>query len=160
MSIQARLIQVGAGSIIVLASSLVYKYEGEVRHSYSDPVGILTACIGHTSPRLQPGQVFTESQCTELLKKDLTTANAAVWACLPMVPMKPDVEAALISFTLNVGKGALCSSTLAKKMRSGDTVGACNELSKWVYAKKRKLPGLVNRRAAERELCLRGAYAS
>lgn len=46
-----------------------------------------------------------------------------------------------------------CASTLARKANAGDMPGACAELSKWVFANKAKLPGLVKRRAAEREVC-------
>ena len=41
--------------------------------------------------------------------------------------------------------------------RTGDPVGACNELTKWVYAGGRKVRGLERRREAERTLCLKGA---
>jgi lysozyme len=35
-------------------------------------------------------------------------------------------------------------------------VGACNELPRWTLAGGKELPGLVKRRAAERDLCLQG----
>jgi lysozyme len=41
---------------------------------------------------------------------------------------------------------------LLKKLNSGDTEGASDEFSKWVYADKKVLPGLVRRREAEKEL--------
>lgn len=40
--------------------------------------------------------------------------------------------------------------------RIGEIKAACNQFPRWVYAGKQKLPGLVKRREAERELCLRG----
>ncbi len=70
--------------------------------------------------------------------------------------LKPETRAALGSFTYNVGVGAFNSSTLLRKAKSGDLIGACNELTRWVYAGGRKLKGLVIRREAERELCLSG----
>ena len=63
---------------------------------------------------------------------------------------------ALVSFTYNIGGQAFCSSTLVRKLNAGDTVGACNELSRWTRAKGIELPGLVKRRAAERAMCLQG----
>ena len=78
---------------------------------------------------------------------------AAVKRCAP-VPMYQREFDAAISFVYNVGPTAFCNSTMAKKFRSGDYAGACNELPKWVYVKGRRVQGLVNRREAERKLCL------
>lgn len=58
-----------------------------------------------------------------------------------------------MSFTFNVGGQALCNSTLAKRINAGQLPGACAELSKWVYSRGIKLPGLVKRREAERAIC-------
>jgi GH24 family phage-related lysozyme (muramidase) len=44
----------------------------------------------------------------------------------------------------------------ARKANAGDMPGACAELSRWTRAGGNELPGLVKRRAAERELCERG----
>ena len=63
---------------------------------------------------------------------------------------------AYTSFAYNVGLGAFQTSTLLRKLKAGDRVGACNELRRWVYAKGRVLPGLVARRAAEEKMCLSG----
>ena len=62
-------------------------------------------------------------------------------------------RAALGSFVYNVGERQFSSSTLLRLLNSGDVLGACAQLSRWVYAGGKQLAGLVNRRAAERELC-------
>ncbi|MEX6120096.1 lysozyme, partial [Providencia hangzhouensis] len=36
---------------------------------------------------------------------------------------------------------------------AGDQYGACEELKKWVYVKKKVWRGLVNRREAEAAIC-------
>ncbi|WP_370551208.1 lysozyme [Comamonas sp. CMM02] len=61
----------------------------------------------------------------------------------------------LFSFGFNVGEGegAFCKSTLVRKANAGDVQGACAELSRWTYADGKQLPGLVQRRAAERQMC-------
>ena len=64
--------------------------------------------------------------------------------------------AAFLSFAFNVGNGAFCGSTLTRKANAGDMPGACAELSRWTYAGGKQMPGLVIRRAAERQLCERG----
>lgn len=64
-------------------------------------------------------------------------------------------HAAYLSFIYNVGVGAFADSTLRVKLFKGDRRGACNELSRWVYADGKKLAGLVKRREAERQVCLK-----
>jgi lysozyme len=56
----------------------------------------------------------------------------------------------------NLGVRKLIQSTLLKKLNAGDYVGAANEFDKWVFAAGKKLKGLVARRAAEKELFLKG----
>ena len=57
---------------------------------------------------------------------------------------------ALVSFSYNLGIGALFGSTLWKKiLRGDDKESIAKEFGKWVYAGGRKLPGLVARRAEE-----------
>jgi lysozyme len=58
----------------------------------------------------------------------------------------------ILSFTYNLGAGALQASTLRKKILRYDMDGAAREFDRWVFAGGRKLAGLVRRRAAEREM--------
>ena len=60
---------------------------------------------------------------------------------------------ALVSFCYNIGFTNLKGSTLLKDIKSKAN---CNEIKKqfnaWVYAKKKKLAGLIKRRESEAEL--------
>ena len=141
-----------AGSL-AMAGSIVGYFEGRELIGYLDPVGIPTVCYGHTATA-KLGQVKTDAECQALLQQDLGTALDAVDKHLPNIP--PATRAALASFVYNVGTGNFQSSTLLRKAKAGDLVGACNELPRWVYAKGQKLNGLVRRREAERQLCLEG----
>ncbi|WP_313234017.1 lysozyme [Delftia acidovorans] len=154
MSNKAKLIAIIGTAAAALAVPLVAKYEGTVQSTYRDPIGVITACTGHTDPELQMGQVFTREQCEDLLYKDLMK-HAAALECVRQ-PMTDGQKAAFLSFAFNVGNGAFCKSTLARKANAGDMPGACAELSRWTYAGGKQLPGLVKRRAAERQLCDRG----
>ena len=58
----------------------------------------------------------------------------------------------ILSFTYNLGAGALQASTLRKKILRYDMDGAAREFDRWVFAGGRKLAGLVRRPAAEREM--------
>jgi lysozyme len=129
-------------------------YEGTVLQSYRDPIGIITACVGHTGPELRMGQRYTRQQCEDMLYGDLLK-HAQALDCIKQ-PMTDGQKAAFLSFAFNVGNRAFCDSTLARKANAGDMAGACAELSRWTRAGGRELPGLVKRRAAERELCERG----
>jgi lysozyme len=145
----------GLVGVLALAASLLMPFEGKHLVAYLDPPGIPTICWGHTKG-VKLGQVANDAQCVEYLKEDLAVADGAV-SRLVTVPLADETRAALISFTLNTGQGNLARSTLLRKLNAGDIVGACNELSKWVYARGVKLRGLVLRRAAEREMCMKGA---
>lgn len=143
-------LKIGAGAT-ALAVPLVMLYEGTVLQSYRDPIGIITACVGHTGPELRMGQKYTRQQCEDMLYGDLLKHTVAL-DCIKQ-PMADEQKAAFLSFAFNVGNKAFCDSTLARKANAGDMPGACAELSRWTRAGGRELPGLVKRRAAERELC-------
>lgn len=140
----------GAAAVLVLATPLIISFEGWRQRAYLDPVGIPTACAGHTQG-VRLGQIYSAAECRQLLEADLQIALKAVDRCVPGQPEA--ARAAFTSFAFNVGATRFCSSTLAKKARAGDLAGACRELDRWTYAGGRELPGLVRRRAAERQLC-------
>lgn len=153
MTKQRLSLKIGAGAT-ALAVPLVMLYEGTVLQSYRDPINKITACVGHTGPELRMGQRYTRQQCEDMLYGDLLKHTDALDCIKP--PMTDGQKAAFLSFAFNVGNKAFCDSTLARKANAGDMPGACAELSRWTRAGGRELPGLVKRRAAERELCERG----
>lgn len=142
------------GGALAMAMVVVPYYEGTELKSYRDAVGIWTVCTGHTGTAA-PGQEKTPAECEALLKSDMAVALNGVDRQVK-APIPETTRAALVSFTYNVGEGALARSTLLRKLNAGDIVGACNELPRWVYAGGKRLRGLVRRRATERELCLEG----
>ncbi|MDM4772751.1 lysozyme [Solimonas sp. SE-A11] len=132
---------------------LVAGFEGLRTTAYRDPVGIPTICYGSTAG-VRVGDVATRAQCEALLWHELLAAHDAMMACV-RVPLTPGQRGAFTSFTFNVGAGAFCRSTLARRLNARDYAGACAELSRWVHARGIRLPGLERRRAAERALCER-----
>lgn len=136
------------------ASTMVAAHEGWIKVGYRDPVGIPTACAGHTGGVVL-GRPYTEAECVDLLAQDLIKHGLEIDRCLT-VPLPVKTRAAFTSFAFNVGTSRFCSSSLARKANSGDLFGACAELSRWTYAGKTQLPGLVRRRAAERAYCEQG----
>ena len=145
--------KIGAAAAALVVSTVAF-YEGTVLRTYRDPIGIVTACTGHTGPELRMGQTFTKEQCTEMLYVDLLK-HAQALECVKR-PMSDGQKAAFLSLSFNVGNGAFCSSTLVRKANAGDMPGACAELSRWTYAGGKQLLSLIKRRAAERKLCEEG----
>jgi lysozyme len=150
MAPQHKVAAISAG-VLALATSTVVYFEGERLNPYYDPIGIVTDCVGHTKTA-KMGVKNTHEQCMQKLATDFAEHNAGMMGCVKQ-PLPDHVHAALLSFTFNVGVYAFCKSALLQKLNIGDFAGACAELSRWVYAGGKALPGLVKRRAAERAMC-------
>ncbi|HAA40895.1 MAG TPA: lysozyme [Pseudomonas sp.] len=149
--LKQRILAVSLAGSTGMAGVLVSNFEGRSLVAYLDPVGIPTICEGVTRG-VRLGQSKTPAQCDALLQQELTVAMAGVDRNVTK-PQPETRRAALASFVYNVGEPQFKASTLLRKLNAGDARGACAELSRWVYAGGQKLQGLVNRRAAERELC-------
>lgn len=135
---------------------LIRQFEGERLSAYLCPAGIPTIGVGHTGPDVHMGMRITAAQSEALLKQDLAKFETGVEK-LVTHPITQDQFDALVSFSFNLGLGALKGSTLLKKLNAGDFQGASNEFSKWVNAGGQRLQGLVRRRAAE-QMLFRGVY--
>jgi lysozyme len=83
--------------------------------------------------------------------RDLVRFERAVQRAVT-VPLTDNQFAALVSFTFNLGEGALQKSTLLKLLNAGDYNSVPSELQKWVKAGGQTLAGLVKRRMAEADL--------
>lgn len=138
-----------------VAAPLTIASERTVLVGYKDPVGIVTACDGHTGPGAILGKRYSPDECKAFLEQDLMKAGRGIDACIAVtIPLQ--TRAAFTDFALNAGPGAYCRSTIARRVNGGDVAGGCDELLRWVYAGGRQLPGLVVRRQAERKLCRAG----
>jgi len=145
---------------------LIKEFEGLRLTAYQDPVGIWTIGYGHTNNTASadkypvfPGQTITAAQAEVILKADLVTYENAVNTYVTVSLTQKQFDA-LVSFSFNVGINALRSSTLLEKLNNGDYTGAANEFDRWIHAAGTVLPGLVRRRAAEKELFLSGTSST
>ncbi|MDN8078270.1 lysozyme [Burkholderia multivorans] len=152
---------VGAAAAALLFS-MIPKFEGLELVARPDPIGIITACYGDTK-NVRAGQRFTPAECRARLEQRLIEHAEPVLKCTPGLKGHTFQLAAAISFAYNVGAGAYCGSTTAKRFNAGDWKGACRAMNEadngrpqWVTAGGRVLSGLVKRRAEERALCERG----
>ena len=144
----------------VIATGLAIPAEGIRQWAYQDSKGVLSVCYGSTS-EIDPNHQYTLAECRVRLDKDMAKAIDIVEKCAPKLPEHQ--LAAFADAVYNLGPTVVCDtnkSTLAKKLKSGDIIGACKELIKWNKIKVRDqaipLPGLTKRRQREMDLCLRG----
>lgn len=128
--------------------ALIKHFEGVVLCPYRCPAGLLTVGYGHVLRSGQARGCITTAQAEEWLREDVTLAANAVSRLVPRA-LHPWQFDALVSFTFNVGAGALERSALRQRLLSGEDDEVPFQLQRWVYAKGRKLPGLMRRRAAE-----------
>lgn len=131
-------------------------HEGKRNKGYADPApgAFPTICYGHMEPGVI-GKVYSDDKCAELLAGDAVKHGLDIAKCLP-AELPTETRAAFISFGFNVGAARFCSSGVARYANAGNLKAACAELSNWVYAGGKALPGLVARRRDERGLCERG----
>lgn len=132
-------------SYILIAK--IKEFEGFRSQAYKCPAGVWTIGYGHTAD-VKPGDKISEAEAERLLRKDLIHYESFVESL--NVSQKQEKFDALVDFAYNLGCAALEDSTLLKKIR------ACRpdkeiraEFMRWVYSKKKKLPGLVTRRQWE-----------
>lgn len=128
--------------------ALIKRFESFCATVYRCPAGKPTIGYGHV---ILPGEQFstiTEADAIELLRHDLAIAEAAVRRLIT-VPLTQNQFDALVSFTFNVGEGALEKSTLRRRINQGNWALAKRELMRWVYADGKKMKGLVARREEE-----------
>lgn len=123
---------------------------------YQCSAGRWTDGIGNTI-NVEPGKTITEHKAARQLVDHLSKLERRLVKVVT-VDTPQHVWDALTSFAYNVGISATSKSTLMKKLNSGDTEGACLEMSEWVYSKGKKLNGLVDRREVEKNLCLGYGY--
>lgn len=145
-----------AAGVIAAAVGIIQPWEGRRFIPYYDIVGVLTWCDGET--RGKPKASYTSAECDTILAKAVLEFEQGIRPCLPAVmPIK--TRGAFVSTAYNIGVGGFCGSSMSRKALAGDLKGACDALLLWNKAGGKVVKGLVNRRAAERKICLEGLSA-
>jgi lysozyme len=103
---------------------------------------------------VKPGLVWTQEQADAAFLVDIARFERDVLS-LVKVPVNQGQFDALVLFTYNVGSKALETSTLLRKLNSGDYDGAALEFRRWNKNDGKVMRGLIRRRAAE-ECLFRG----
>lgn len=130
---------------------LIKRFEGFEPRIYLDAAGYPTIGFGHLV-REYEHEAFqngiSEAAGEDLLINDIIAAERAVLRLIK-VPLTDGQFDALVSFTFNLGSGALQRSTLRRKVNREEHADVPAEFMKWVWAGGKKLKGLIRRRSAE-----------
>jgi lysozyme len=128
---------------------------------YLDIAGVPTACDGITKG-VKLGQRYTEAQCAAMLEHELAVHAQGVMRCTPALAGngRDPQRVAAVLLAYNIGVGAYCGSTVAKRFNAGHWRAGCDAFGMWnkarVNGSLRPVAGLTARRARERAICLRG----
>lgn len=147
-----------ANSLLVTSDvglALIKSFEGLETTAYPDPGNRITGepwTIGYGHTRgVRRGDTCTEEQATAWLREDLHAAEGAVRHLVDVALTQGQFDA-LASFVFNCGAAAFGNSTLLRLLNAGDAAGAAGQFKRWNRGADGVLPGLVRRRAAERDL--------
>lgn len=145
-----------SGALMAGAVALVGAWEGVRTVAYRDIVGVPTVCFGETRG-VKMDDRYTMEECRAMLGDALVEFETGMRKCLTSPDtIPPKSYTAFLSLSYNIGTGAFCKSTVARKANAGDIRGACNGIPAWNRAGGKVVQGLKNRRAEEQRICLEG----
>lgn len=158
---------VPAALIAALGSPFAYTtlgaLEGNVHRVYADNLadGIPTFCAGRTDWKAPVGTTLTDDECDAVNKATLLEYGYAVLGCTNWDYLTPRRLVGLTMFAVNVGKSAACNSQAVRAINTGQVQKGCDLIAfkpdgspNWSNSGGKFVPGLFNRRRAERSLCL------
>jgi lysozyme len=144
--------------------ALIKSFEGLRLNAYKDVAGVWT--IGYGSTHYQDGvavrsgdKLTDKTQANTLFITTLSKYVSAVSKGVKVALTQPQFDA-LVSFVYNVGTGVINTSTLFKKLNTGDYKGAADQFQLWnkitdpKTGKKAPCKTLTLRRGQERALFL------
>lgn len=140
------------GAVAAALATFVASWEGVQTVAYRDPIGIWTVCAGETEG-VKAGDRYSLADCKAMLVRRLEDYAEPIEKCLPGLPDTRFI--AFTSLAYNIGARRACDSTAAKLVRAGRIVEGCNAFMAWNKAGGIVFRGLTNRRAAERDLCMK-----
>ncbi len=125
---------------------------------------------------VKAGETITPPEAIQLAVRDISVKEAALKRCIPAeVKLTQGEYDAIVSLAYNVGAGAVCASSIPRKLAAGDYAAACATFLEFVcgpataatrakpgercYSEKKPLrfiQGLSNRRQREYARCMGG----
>lgn len=118
--------------------------------AYQCPAKVWTIFAGVTEG-VTEGMICTEDEGKAMFRRELAKHEAAVRRLVTVGLTQKQFDA-LVSFSYNVGTGALQKSTLLKHLNKGEYARAASHFGDFKKAGGKVLKGLVRRRAAEAAL--------
>lgn len=146
------------GAWIAIFLTVAAGFEGFASRPYYDSVRVKTVCYGETAAdHVDLNRTYTKSECLDLLAAAAPKYDAPLKRCLKKEvydALPSHRHAALVSLAYNVGPAAVCRSSVVRDLNRGRVAAACDDFLKFDRGGGRVIRGLVNRRKAERQLCL------
>ena len=140
------------------AYGVIKQFERYSPVQYLDAAGYPTIGFGYL---IKPGEKIPEpllgAAAERLLQQDIAPKAAAVSARVS-VPLFQEQFDAVVSWTYNLGEGALKSSTMLKKINTGQYDEVPGQMKRWNRARGKVLKGLQRRREAEAALYIMRWY--
>lgn len=140
-------------------------HEALVRQAYKDSVGVwtwnvgMTDATGHLVARYI-GNPAPLQHCMNLYVWALRNYARHVDEVFVGVPLEEHQCTAILSFTWNLGAGALRNASWVRHFRNGDMAAAEAAFKVWNRAGGKVDKGIVNRRAREADLLFRGKWTN
>ena len=137
--------------ILQLVVPFITKYEGFSATPYTCPAGKRTIGYGEVMQETDTRQKITPKEALDFVKgRTLNEIFFLEGQYRDHPHIRSHQYAALVDFLYNLGRANFLSSTLKKKIDDAAPLAQIKtEFLRWVFAKGKKLPGLVKRRAEE-----------
>jgi len=155
----------GAAGVVALTAVFMEPWEGTKNLAYWDHLGsVWTVCTGETKG-VKKGDRYTDEECAKMLRATLEKDyHQPLTKCIPGFDGYPmGWQVAMLSLTYNIGTGAACKSTAARRAIAGDLEGSCQAMTWFNKAGGKVVRGLKLRREmgdatriGELEICLAG----
>lgn len=138
-------------------AKLMHAFEGCKLNAYPDPGSAdgnpWTIGWGSTGPGIHKGVTWTQEQADARFVQDISEKyGKAVNEMLGDTPTTQNQFDALVSLCYNIGIRALRNSTVMRKHKAGDHLGAARAFLMWNKNDGQVMRGLTRRRLAEADL--------
>jgi lysozyme len=135
---------------------LIHSFEQCRLQAYPDPGSRngepWTIGWGSTGADIKRGTVWTQQQCDERFAQDIGKYERAVLSAIGGAPTTQNQFDAMVCLCYNIGTGAFGKSTVARKHKAGDYLGAARAFLMWNKNDGQVMRGLTRRRMAEADL--------
>lgn len=132
------------------AFKLISKFESFSKKAYICPGGKKSIGYGFGYKNVRH-RTITKQQADQILVRKIKEYNRHLDRVVK-IELTPKKRVALLSLIYNIGVTQFDKSTLLKHLNKNRINKASKQFSLWVYAKHKRLAGLVLRREAERRL--------